>query len=328
MINLARAEEDKAAAGRFEVQGAWTVLGRKTENPSVVTFRMEYRATLGTEIPPSMLGQEFGSAGLVGTGFSDFKFAFRELAWRQTLYGGRWKFGIGKISAVSWYNGHALSSPKRGFQNSALLSSNSKPVPGRGFGLVTGFGVGESWAVVAGIHDANARSNDNPFETIDQAEFFQSVEVRWFPITFERNRWDQVRLQFWHQDERTEAGVPSSQGVTFAASRLFQDRFMPFLFGGVSDGDASQMEADLGGGVGFAFNTKRRAARDVLAIGLSWGKPSNETFQEQYTMEIFYRFQLVKNIAFTPSVQFIKDPVASPTPEEVWVFGFRWRMTF
>ena len=78
-------DEDRATAGRLEVQGAWTVLGRKTKNPSVVTFRMEYRDTLGTEIPPSKLGAEFGSAGLVGTGFSDFTFAFRELAWRQTL---------------------------------------------------------------------------------------------------------------------------------------------------------------------------------------------------------------------------------------------------
>ena len=103
---------------------------------------------------------------------------------------------------------------------------------------------------------------------------------------------------------------------------------MPFVFGGMSDGDASQMEADLGVGVGFGFNTKHRAARDMLAFGLNWGKPSNPSLQEQYTTEMFYRFQLVKHIAFTPSVQFIKDPAASPTSNEVWLFGFRWRMTF
>ena len=47
--------EDEAAAGRFELQGGWTVLGRKTENPSVVTFRMEYRDTHGTFWRPNLL---------------------------------------------------------------------------------------------------------------------------------------------------------------------------------------------------------------------------------------------------------------------------------
>ena len=319
--------EDRGAAGRFEFQGAWTLFGRGTRNPGTVTFRLEYRDTLGTDIPPSKLGGQIGSAGIVGTGFSDFKGAFRELAWRQTI-GDNWKFAVGKISAVGWYNGHALSSPKRGFQNSALMASNTRPFPGRGLGIVAGYRVSEKWAVVGGVHDANAVSNDNPFDTIDQKEFFQTVEFHYYPTSFKRHRWDQLRVQFWHQDERKEAGVPSGKGVTFVASKLFADRYMPFVYGGYSDGDASQMEVDLGVGLGFAINTKNRAASDVLAIGVNWGSPTNPSYKDQYTTEVFYRFQLLKNIAFTPSVQYIKDPVASSTSDDYWVFGFRWRMTF
>ena len=63
-------------------------------------------------------------------------------------------------------------------------------------------------------------------------------------------------------------------------------------------------------------------------LGLNWGKPSDPSLQEQYTAEIFYRFQLVGNIAFTPSIQYIKNPTANPTSIKVWVYGFRWRMTF
>ena len=103
---------------------------------------------------------------------------------------------------------------------------------------------------------------------------------------------------------------------------------MPFLVGGMSDGNASQMEADIAGGIGIGFDTKRRAARDVLGIGLGWGKPSNRSFNEQITTEMFYRFQLLQNIAFTLSTQYIKDPVAGETGDEIWVFGFKWRMTF
>lgn len=320
--------ETFADGGRFQFQGALAALGRGTKNPSLVTFRMEYRDTLWADIAPSQIGGQFGSAGIVGTGFSDFEFQFRELAWRQTLFSGGWRFATGKISAASWYNGHALSSPLRGFSNTALLASNTRPFPGRGLGLVNGIRFGEKWGLVAGIHDANAQSANNPFETLDEWDFFYSAEFRWALTTNERRQWDQARLHVWYQDEREEAGVPSAQGATFVVSRLFQDRFFTFLFGGVSDGDASQMETDLGGGIGLAFNTRNRAARDVLGIGVNWGEPSNPSFNEQVTVEMFYRFQLLQNIAFTPSVQYIDDPLAGEPGEDVWTFGFRWRMTF
>ena len=315
-------------AGRFQFQGAWTALGRGTTNTSVVTFRMEYRDTLQGNITPTQIGGQFGSAGVVGTGFSDFQFQFRELAWRQKLYGGRWQFATGKISAVSWYNGHALSSPMRGFQNTALLASNTRAFPGRGLGLVNSVRLGQKGGIVAGIHDANAVSANDPFETIDQGEFFYSAEVRWALTEMDRRQWDQARVEVWYQNERKEAGIPSGRGVTFAVSRLFADRYYAFLVGGKSDGNASQMETDIAGGFGMGFDTRNRAARDVLAIGLSWAKPSDSSFNEQTTAELFYRFQLLQNIAFSLSTQYINDPWAGEPGDDVWVFGFKWRMTF
>jgi porin len=88
------------------------------------------------------------------------------------------------------------------------------------------------------------------------------------------------------------------------------------------------METDVTAGLGFAFNTRHRAARDVLAFGVNWGKPSDRAFQEQYTSELFYRFQLVQNIAITPSVQYIVDPARNPDVDDVWVGGVRTRVTF
>lgn len=324
-VNLA---EDEAAAGRAEAQGMWTLLGRNTKNTGQLSFRIEDRHRLGTDIPPTRLGGQFGSAGLTGTGFSDFELALTEMAWRQAVADGRVKFGFGKISAQSWYNVHALSSSKKGFQDSALQSSAAKPTVGRGIGAVVGSRLGDSFAVIAGIHDANAVTSKNPFDTIDEAEFYESIEFRWFLTTFERNKWDQVRLQVWHQDEREQAGVPSSQGATFAVSKLFNDFYMPFLLGGLSDGDASTMEADLTAGIGLGFNTKHRAARDVLGLAVNWGNPSDGTLRDQYTTELFYRFQLFQNIAFTPSVQYIVDPATDRGEDEVWVGSIRARATF
>ncbi|GGH32435.1 Carbohydrate-selective porin, OprB family [Cribrihabitans marinus] len=322
--------ETKAAAGRAEINGSWTLIGRGTKNTGRLTFRIENRSTLGTAIPPSKLGNQFGSGTLVGTGFSDYSEAnLSELAWRQSLMNGRLKFVIGKISAVGWYGAHALSSPKRGFQNTAVQASNTRAFPGRGFGFGLGYELTPRLVAVAGIHDANAKTTGNPFDTIKQSEFLKSAEVRYYLTTPERARWDQVRLQLWHQDERVEASVPESYGANFVASKLmFGDRMMPFLFAGVSKGGAALFKKDVAIGTSFAFDTTASKARDVLGIGLAWGKPSNSSFQEQVTGELYYRFQLLDNIAITPSIQMIKNPIANPNETTVTVVGLRLRATF
>ena len=320
--------EDEAAAGRGEIQGSWTLVGRGTKNPGKLTFRLENRQAFGSKIPPTQLGRQFGSSAPVGSGFSDFGTALTELAWRQALLDGRLKLIAGKISATSWYNAHALASPKRGFQNTALQSSISKATPGRGIGGGAAVRLGSHFIALAGIHDANGSTPNNPFDTIDEGEFFQSLEVRWYPTTFDRGRWDQVRFQIWHQDEREAAGVPSGQGATFLASHLFNDRWMPFILGGVSDVEATIYDADLVAGIGVGFNTVHRAARDVLGFAVGWGSPSDDNLQEQITSEVFYRFQLVERLAFTPSAQYIVNPTNNPEETEVWIVGLRGRLTF
>ena len=320
--------KEEAAAGRAEIQGTWTLLGRGTKNPGLLSFRLEHRHRLGTEIPPTKLGGEFGSATPTGTGFSDFGSSLSELAWRQTLFDGTLKLAAGKISALSWYNFHALSSSKTGFQNTALQSSLSKPVPGRGIGGGFGVRLGSQFVAVAGIHDANARTPDSPFDTIDENEFYQSLELRWLLTNFERSRWDKVTLQLWHQDKRKDLGIKAGHGVTFAASRMFQDFWMPFVLGGVSDGDTSIFEADLIVGIGMGFHHRDGLPRDVLAFAIGWGKPSNALLQDQYTAEVFYRFPLFEKLVITPSAQLVINPAASPDEEAVLVLGARMRLTF
>lgn len=317
-----------AFAGRAQIQGSWSLIDRGGANEGKLTFRIEDRYRINSEIPPSKFGFQFGSVAPSGTGFSDFGLALTELAWRQSLMDGKFKFVIGKISAISWYNVHALSSSMRGFQNTALQSSLSKPAPGRGLGMGFGYEITPNWVVVAGIHDANASTPDNPFDTIGEGEFYRSVEIRYLPTTPDRWRYDQVRLQFWQQDALSDSDTPSSYGATLTASKLFGDRYFLFGFGGISDGDASLFDADLAGGFGIAFDTKHRTARDVLGFGLGWGHPSDDRLRDQYTSELFYRLQLVKHVALTPSVQYVRKPAADPDRDDALLFGLRMRVSF
>lgn len=318
----------EAAAARGQIQGSWTLLGRGTENPGRLTFRFENRQTVNQPIPPSQLAFQFGSLTNSGTGFSDFGTALTELAWRQALMDGRFRFVTGKISAISWYNTHALSSSMRGFQNTGLQSSLSKPAPGRALGFGIGIQPNPHFVAVAGIHDANGVTTGNPFDTIGEGEFFYSAEIRFLPGPPDRAKWDTVKFQIWHQDARVKTGTPASTGATFEASYLINDRWYPFILGGISDGKASLFKADLVAGLGVGIDTRNRAARDVLGVAVGWGKPSLSQLQEQITAEAFYRFQATKAIAFTPSVQYVRNPAANPIDDEVWLFGLRSRLTF
>ncbi|MFD3191759.1 hypothetical protein ACFMPD_16025 [Sedimentitalea sp. HM32M-2] len=157
-------------------------------------------------MPPSNLSNQLGSGTLVGTGFGDDSSAnLSELAWCQALLDGRLRFIVGKISSVGWYGAHALSPPKRGFQNTALQAGNTRAFPGRSIGGGIAYQFTRKFVAPADIYDANAKTTDNPLDTIRQKELLKSVEFRWYLTTPERARWHQMRVNLLHQDARKQA---------------------------------------------------------------------------------------------------------------------------
>jgi porin len=62
---------------------------------------------------------------------------------------------------------------------------------------------------------------------------------------------------------------------------------------------------------------------DLLGFGVNWGDPSASTLRDQYSTELFYRFQFSENLAFIPSVQWHVDPALNPTEDQIWVVDVR-----
>ncbi len=123
-------------------------------------------------------------------------------------------------------------------------------------------------------------------------------------------------------------GVPESKGLTFLASHLYDDKWFPFFIAGHSDGNGSIMKTDVTAGLGIAFDTKYRAASDVLGLGVSWGDPSDPTLRNQITTEAFYRLTLVQNFVITPSIQWIKNPASTTALDDVLTASICFRVTF
>ena len=67
--------------------------------------------------------------------------------------------------------------------------------------------------------------------------------------------------------------------------------------------------------------------RTSLALG-----PADALFgsglDDQFTIETYYRLQVIRELAITPSVQLLIEPALNPDQSTPWVFGVRARVAF
>ena len=118
-------------------------------------------------------------------------------------------------------------------------------------------------------------------------------------------------------------GPAEADGVAFNANYLLRDDLMVFLRGGKSEGWL--INANLNSGFAWRpFKTNE----DLFGFGAGWALPANSLLRDQYVFEVFYRYQLTSNLAFTPDLQYILRPSLDPTKQDVWVAGLRARVVF
>jgi porin len=93
---------------------------------------------------------------------------------------------------------------------------------------------------------------------------------------------------------------------------------------GYAEGEASLLSHSVSAGVGRYFD----GTKDLLGVGVNWGSPADDSLGNQWTSELFYRFQAAQNFAITPSIQLIGNPALDSDKDLVTYFGLRARVTF
>ena len=64
---------------------------------------------------------------------------------------------------------------------------------------------------------------------------------------------------------------------------------------------------------------------------MNWGEPNENQGagdDHQYSSELFYRLMLGKRFNLTADLQYLKNPVANPDDDSIWVLGARGRLAF
>jgi hypothetical protein len=164
----------------------------------------------------------------------------------------------------------------------------------------------------------------------ERNQYFYNLEIGWSSLANSgvplqaRGPMDanNIHIAPWYRDELDD-GTPEAYGVAFNANYLLRDNLMGFIRGGWSHGWV--IDRNIAVGLGYRPGN---APSDLFGIGFGWANPASDFLRDQYTAEVFYRYQVTPQFAITPDAQLILDPALNPTEDMLWALGVRSRITF
>jgi len=319
--------EDNASGGMVRFFGYWDLVNRGEANKGSLNWKVENRHKYA-DIAPSGLGFESGYVGIFEPPFSDQQSRLTNLYWKQYFADGKGAAVAGFLDATDFVDVYLMASPWTGFNNFVFSTgSATMDLPNdAALGVAAGGMVAKKVYLQAGIADANSDPTA-PFEgfesVVDDSDFFKWIEIGFTPGQ-DNIYFDNIHVTFWHVDERAN-GTPDGWGINASWQQWINDKWLPFVRGGYTEESGSLLEKSVTAGVGY----QPVPMRGVIGLGFNWGKPNQTSFagaNDQYTTELFWRYQLTRELAITPSVQLLIDPALNPSEDQIWVFGLRARL--
>ncbi|MEZ8723947.1 carbohydrate porin [Vibrio pomeroyi] len=333
-----------ASSGVARLYGSWHLLGNGTENSGSLVWKVEHRHAYGNTSPKEFgfIGSDqIGYVGLIAPAFSDQGFRVTDLNWKQKINDGKGTIVVGWQDVTNYADVYALASPWSGFTNLAFSTgSGAMGLPDDGvLALSAGHMLGENFYVVGGIADAKGKSDDifDGFDTAfgSDASYFTTFELGW-TASQEQIYTDNFHVTFWDfgDDTRHNLAYPDpnntdgGRGINFSWSQFLTPQVMPFVRGGVSEGQVALYDKSLS--VGFGYFGLGQPTNN-LGVAVNWSELNEEILQpaansdEQWTAEIYYNMQFGDHLQVTPDIQYIKDPAFS-NESSAWVFGIRARV--
>ncbi|WP_204114502.1 carbohydrate porin [Shimia biformata] len=323
--------QDNAASGAFRLFGTWSLVDPDGPNTGSLVFKFENRHAYGA-IPPTDLGGELGYAGLISSVFSDQGWRATHLYWQQDFADGNATVYAGWLDVTDYLDVYALASPWSGFSNLAFQTGSGTigGLPDGALGVMVGGFLSDNFYAAASVVDANGDATDplGGFDTLfGEGETFKTVEFGWTSgadALFLNN----AHISLWQIDARSQAGSSEGHGIAFSYTQAVNNRWLPFVRGGWSEGGGSLYEAALSAGFGYSEDP----SRSMLGVGVNWSRPNRDTFGtalgDQTTIEIFKQVQLTEGVEITPSIQIIKNPALFPAEDVITLLGLRFRAAF
>ncbi len=325
--------DDSASGGMFRVYGSWNLTGDGASTSGGIVYKLEHRHSYGDPAPSDLYIGGVGYAGLTAPPFSDQGGRFTNLYWRQSMNSGRTVVLGGFLDATDYFDVYGLASPWLHFMNLAFSTgSAATDLPNDAtLGIGAGHLFDNNVYVIGSVVDRNSDPTDisEGFDTFfNDNEYFSSIEIG-RTSSHSRIALDNVHLSLWHVDSRDEIGAPNGWGANFSWSRYYNNQFMPFIRAGYTDDSGSLLEKSVSLGFGYQPDSSTAAPGNLFGAAVNWGEVNDLSFgpglDDQYTAEVFYRWQTSKKLALTADIQYLKDPALNPDESSVYVWSMRAR---
>lgn len=326
----------KAAGGIFRFSGSWELFGRDTDHPGALLLLLENTHGYTDTLPSSFLIESAGNVGVSNLPYNDEGWRLNTLYWSQKFKRGRYEIVAGFLDISDYVDVYPLVSPWTDFFNlSFSIGAGALDIPNDGaLGLAGGAWLTDSVYTIAGLVDLNSNP-ERPWKGFDTAfsdhEYFSHFEIGWTGASQEAYFLDNVHLTLWHTDSRE--GLKRGLGAVLSFNHSIGDRWLVFVRAGYADDGGSLLEKSVSIGGGYTPSGLETLGQgSQLGFGLGWGEPNDALFgsglDDQFTIETYYRLQVTRELAITPSIQMLIDPALNPEKSTLWVFGIRARVAF
>jgi len=309
-----------AGSGIFRFSIRWTPLHNDSLDTGTLVASFDHRHAY-TDSAPGAFGFA-GNYGISGALFSDVDGSLGDLDWQQTFGGRSTGLVVGRYDPNEYFDVLGYANPWKTFQNLCILFNCSIALPERSTGISGSHWLNDQWYFKAAANDVNGVATESKFK-FDINELYTTAEIGWSPARDQRY-FQNLHLTWWHADAKENVGSEASYGVILGANWTLDNRLMLFARTGWSDGSTSLLNESYT--LGMLYYLASRS--DQVGLAVNWGDPpSSSGLNEQWTTELFYRLQLVQNMAITPSLQFVTDPALNPAEDSLFIFGLRLRLT-
>lgn len=325
--------DDDASGGMVRVYGRWNLTGDGETSSGGLVYKLEHRHSYGDLAPSDLYLGSVGYAGLTAPPFSDQGTRFTNLYWRQSLNSGKTVVLAGFLDATDFVDVYGLASPWLHFMNLAFSTGSAAiDLPNdAAVGVAAGHLFSNNVYMIGSVVDRNSDPTDiaEGFDTFfGDNEYFSSIEVG-HTSSHSRIALDNVHFTLWHVDDRKEVGAPSGWGANVSWSRYYNEQVMPFVRVGYTDDSGSLLSKSVSAGFGYQPNAADGAPGDLFGAAINWGEVNELSFgqglDDQYTLEMFYRWQLTPRFALTGDYQYLQDPAMNPSEDSIHVLTARVR---
>jgi porin len=318
-------DQDYGTSGDLTFSARWLLLGEMYNKPVYLSFRTRYRHKYSAQ-PPSLLGPNNGLLWKTVDGFTDAELQIPDLYLSQELFDSRLTLRYGQYSIDSFVDNHNLRSAKRFFLNQMFSNNPSVPFPSYGAGFALQWQDTRNWDFTFGgsnIQSTDSLNRDEVNFNLGSSALFYATQGG-YNFTGLNKRDARAQLMVWNSQENSEHEIPSTRGISLTlehSGKLQTEHYV----GRLAFSEGESVDVDRLAMIGYGREIR---GYDNVGVGIGAGRSAVKTSRWQCVTEIYYRWQVAKELVITPDLQMIFGSGVDGEDRIQFVAGIRTGLTF